>query len=325
MIKPMNIIKWTSLTLLGLVLVVALLLGSMRLGWWNPSYETVKARQAGPPSTFEMVGDVQLHVRDEGRGPVLIMLHSSMTNLREWDAWADRLKTHYRVIRFDWPPYGLSIDPNPSRGMTGVVELLDRLVTQRGLTRFTLIGSSSGATISVLYAAQHPQKVAALALSTLPLAAPPPTQMSSLQNGFLWLHEHLMPNYLPRLYYRIALQGLYGVPERLKPETIDWYYETNNLPGGFARVAEYYAANKNAVWSKGAATEAASIKVPVLLQWGDRDPVLAEPLAELARAQFVNTSVKLIHYPDVSHYPMLELPDETSRDLEIFLNGLTSP
>jgi pimeloyl-ACP methyl ester carboxylesterase len=320
----MTMVRRACLAVLGLILLLALvlavMLGTMRLGWWNPSYESVKAQQATSPSRFVMVGDVKLHMRDEGSGPVIVMLHSSMTNLRLWDAWADRLKDRYRVIRLDWPPYGLSVDPNPSTGMQGIVELLERFVDQQKLGTFTLVGSSSGATIAVLYAAKHPGRVNALALSTLPLAAPPPTEFSRWEQAMIWTHETLVPNYYPKFYYRSVLASLYGVAERLKPETVDWYYGTNNLPGGFARVRDYYNANKKAVWSKGAEKEAAAIRVPVLLQWGDLDPVLKAPVADKAVAQFTNTKVTLIHYPDVSHYPMIELPEKTGEDLEAWLD-----
>jgi pimeloyl-ACP methyl ester carboxylesterase len=316
----MTIAKWIGGASLAILLALALLLGTMRLGWWNPSYDSVEARYATPPSKFVMVGKVKLHVRDEGSGPVIVMLHSSMTNLRLWDAWADRLKSHYRIIRLDWPPYGLSVDPEPSTGMQGVVKLLERFVDQEKLSKFTLVGSSSGATISVLYAAAHPDRVNALALSTLPLAAPPPTDVSRLMKAMIWTHENLVPNYYPRFFYQKSLEEFYGVPSRLKPETVDWYYATNNLPGGFARVKTYYTANTKAIWTKGAGKEAESIRVPVLLQWGDRDPVLKAPLADKAVAQFTNTKVTLIHYPDVSHYPMIELPEQTGADLEAWLD-----
>jgi len=59
--------------------------------------------------------------------------------------------------------------------------------------------------------------------------------------------------------------------------------------------------------------------VPILLQWGDRDIVLPTYLADKAVKQFANAPVTLLHYPDVGHYPMLELPDETGRDLDQFL------
>ena len=316
----MRAIKITFKALLVLVLLIAAIIGTMRLGWWNPSYEEVRARQATAPSKFVAVGDVNLHVRDEGEGPVIIMLHSSMSNLRIYDAWADRLKQDYRVIRFDWPPYGLSTDPNPSTGMPGVVSLLERFVEQEGLEEFSIVGSSSGATISVLYTARNPEKVRALALSVLPLQAPPPTEFEPLVTGLLWLHQNVVPNYNSRFYYRNTLSGLYGNPDLLTDETVDWYYETNNIPGGFARVREYYMANTRGVWATGAGDEAAKVRVPILLQWCDSDPVIPTDAAEEAVADFANAEVTLVRYPDAGHYPMLEIPDESGSDLKAFFD-----
>jgi len=310
----------------GVVAAVALVaagtLGTMRLGWWNPSYEAVAAEQATGPSKFEMVGDVKLHVRDEGQGPVILMLHSSMSNLRIWDGWADQLKGSYRVIRFDWPPYGLSVDPRPSQGMPSVVELIERFVKQKGLGKFVIVASSSGATIATMYTARHPEQVRALAVSTLPLKAPPPTETSALVSSVLWVHTNLVPNYMPEFFYRHSLAELYGRPERLKPETVHWYYMTNNIPGGFARVKTYYEANTKAVWKSGAGDAAAAVKVPVLLQWGDRDIVIPKDRADDARVMFANAPMKIIHYPDVGHYPMIELPEQTGRDLKAWIDAL---
>lgn len=81
----MIVIRWIGIGALLILLALALYLGSMRLGLWNPSLAQVKAAQAGPPSKFMKVGDVDVHYRDEGKGPVVLMLHSSMTNLRIWD------------------------------------------------------------------------------------------------------------------------------------------------------------------------------------------------------------------------------------------------
>ena len=320
----MTIVRWIG-SIVGIALVAfAAILGTMRLGWWNPSYEEVKAEQAGPPSQFMKIGDVDIHYRDEGSGPTVLMLHSSMTNLRIWDGWADQLKDRYRVVRLDWPPYGLSVDPHPSTGSRGVAQLLEKFIDAKHLDDITLVGSSSGATLAVLYAANHPEKVRALALSALPLAAPPPTKVRPLVDAMVWIHNNLVPNYYPPYFYRNSLRELYGTPSRLKPETVDWYYKTNNIGGGFARVREYYQANLKSLWKKGAGEEAGRIRVPILLQWGDRDIVLPKYLADKAVKDFANAKVELIHYPDVGHYPMIELPEETGRDLKAFLDRVTA-
>lgn len=302
--------------------VLALYLLSMRMGFWNPTYEAVKADYADLPSQFVDVGDVSLHMRDEGAGPVILMLHSSQSNLRIWDAWVERLKGDYRVIRLDWPPYGLSIDPKPSEGSKALVPVLHQFIEDRGLEDIVLVGSSSGATLSVLYAAAHPENVKALALSALPLAAPPPSDTPPQLTAMNWMHQHLVPNYHPKYFYKTYLDWLYGDPSRVTPEAIDLFWATNNLPGGYQRVGVYYRANLGSLWSKGAGGEASLITVPVLLQWGDRDPVLPKYLATEAVDKFENAPVELKHYPDVGHYPMLEAPDQTGRDLETFLASI---
>lgn len=312
--------KLTGLAVLAIAVVTAAVLGTQRLGWWNPSYDEVRARQADAPSRFVKVGDVNLHVRDEGEGPVILMLHSSMSNLRIYDGWADRLKDRYRVIRIDWPPYGLSTDPDPSTGMGGVVELLEDFVEQEGLDRFAIVGSSSGSTIGVLYTARNPDKVRALALSVLPLKAPPPTEMPFTVAALDWVHRNITPNYNSRFFYKESLSFLYGDPARLTDDTIDWYYETNNIPGGFERVGQYYAANLENVWSKGAGDEAAQVRVPILLQWCDADPVIPAGAAQEAVDEFSNADVTLIRYPDLGHYPMLEDPERTGTDLKAFFD-----
>lgn len=317
-----SVLKWVS-GILGVVILVFIgIILSIRAGMWNPSFEEIKQKHATAPSKFVKVDDTTLHVRDEGQGPVIIMLHSSMSNLRIYDAWADRLKTDYRVIRIDWPPYGLSTDPKASTGMPGIVALLEKFIQQEGLDKFTLVGSSSGSTISVLYAASHPEQVRALALSTLPLSAPPTSEPPFTVTWVQYVHQNWAPNYLPKFYYKSILSWLYGVPSRLTPETLDWYYETNNISGKFALVKQYYQANLKAVWSKGAGGDAAKVTAPILLQWGDVDPVLPIDLVPGAVADFENTEVEVIHYPDVGHYPMIELPDETGKDLKVFIDKI---
>ncbi|WP_044564823.1 hypothetical protein, partial [Azospirillum sp. B4] len=95
---------------------------------------------------------------------------------------------------------------------------------------------------------------------------------------------NLVPNYSPEIFYRESLAQLYGRPERLKAETVRWYYETNNIPGGFKRVTQYLEANQKNFWKTGAGDEAAAVTVPILLQWGDRDIVLPIDRASLRHA-----------------------------------------
>ncbi len=322
----MQLTKKIPLAVLILLFSVAALPLTMRLGWWNPSYAQVRERQATPPSQFVDVGGVQIHLRDKGQGPVLVMLHSSQTNLRIWDDWVAVLRANYRVIRLDWPPYGLTIDHSGAYSMADATRLLEKLTDQLGLPQFTLIGSSSGATICVLYAARHPERVRALALSTLPLAAPPPTRLDRRVAFMGWAHNKLFPDYFPYFYYRWLLPSLFADPGKVTPEMVRWYYETNNTPGTQSRIAAYFKADSQTIWRTTGHSDAEKITAPVLLQWGDADPVLPAALGEDARARLSNAKVTLIHYANAGHYPMLEIPQQTVKDLQEFLAALpTAP
>lgn len=315
-------LKFSLIALGSVALAAGLLVGVIRTGAFNTRYDDMLRKYAGPPSTFVDIGQgVRVHVRDEGKGPIILMLHSSMTNLHLWDAWADELKKEYRVVRIDWPPYGLTIDKSGRTGTTHAADVVSGVVDKLGLDRLVLVGSSSGATLSVVYAAQHPEKVRALALSTLPLKAPPGLDMPPKMKALLWVRDNLTPNYQSRMFFRESLSTFYGDPRLLTEAQIDMFYDTNNLDGGYARVREYLASNVKNLWNTGAGSYAAKVKAPILLQWGDLDPVLPVYLVPEAVRDFSATTVTVKHYRQ-GHYPMLENPAETLPDLKAFLANL---
>ncbi len=72
----------------------------------------LEAKYASPASRFIHIDGVRIHYRDEGSGPAILLLHANFSNLLGWDPWAEALKDHYRVVRFDFPAFGLT-GPDP--------------------------------------------------------------------------------------------------------------------------------------------------------------------------------------------------------------------
>ena len=62
-----------------------------------------------------------------------------------------------------------------------------------------------------------------------------------------------------------------------------------------------------------------TIRAPVLLQWCERDTVIAQG-AEASVRRFANTHVDLVRYPNVGHWPMWEIPDRFAQDIKTFLD-----
>jgi hypothetical protein len=82
-------------------LSAALLLGfAGAVAWFfTPDLDraTLEARHAGPPSRFEEVLGLRVHLRDTGPrdGPAVLMLHGFGASLHTWEGWAAELEDRF--------------------------------------------------------------------------------------------------------------------------------------------------------------------------------------------------------------------------------------
>ncbi|MDE0244326.1 MAG: hypothetical protein OXM59_03125, partial [Gammaproteobacteria bacterium] len=80
------------------------------------SYEEIVAKYADPDSRFVVLegnDGINVHYKDQGSGPAVLLVHSSTGDLKDYDGWVDILGDDYRVVRFDLPAFGLT-GPVPS-------------------------------------------------------------------------------------------------------------------------------------------------------------------------------------------------------------------
>jgi 3-oxoadipate enol-lactonase len=114
------------------------------------------------------VAGVTLTHDEAGRGPAVVLLHSTAADRRMWDPQMPVLaEAGYRAVRCDLRGFGATALPDrPWNDADDVVDLLDEL----GIERFALIGASGGGRVAVQIAARHPARVTALALLCTALA-----------------------------------------------------------------------------------------------------------------------------------------------------------
>ena len=110
------------------------------------SLDDLRKKYADDGTRFVTIDGADIHYRDEGQGPVVVLLHASYFNLVTWDQVAEELGTSYRVIRFDFPNVGLS-GPETKQPPGGKFNLIERnveivsgLVENLDLEQFALIG-----------------------------------------------------------------------------------------------------------------------------------------------------------------------------------------
>lgn len=305
-----------------LVLATAVGVGSLiaiRTGALTPTDEDLRARFTDVRSRFITVDGVPMHVVEEGRGPVIILIHGHLGSNRQWDGWADDLRRDFRIVRFDYPPFGLSgPDPTGEYSSARAYPLISGLIEELGYDRFSLAGTSSGSILALRYAADHPEQVEKLLLSTVPAYVPGdrrPTPWAFA--AMMWISDNIFKVWRPQLYWRLFFENIFGQDERITPLMVREYAALNNRAGSVENVRSFILANARSTFDVPAA--AAKITAPILLQWAGQSPVLTSDGLSRVEPMFTSADVTTIRYPELGHKLMLEDPERTVADARAFL------
>lgn len=212
----------------------------------------------------------QLHYREAGEGPALVLLHWTPSSGRMFEAaMADLAGTH-RVIALDLMGYGRS-DRRPGDWLVGdfagnVLEGLSALAVER----CALYGGHMGAAIALEVAAQAPRRVEKLILDGAPAwdaetraaiakhmsgGTPPPIE----EDG-----GHLMKLWQGIAFFRKEWDAERPLPE-IAPEAA-WGHVVDLIETGFL-------SSSRALVENDMAARASAVETPTLCLTADGDPL----------------------------------------------------
>lgn len=270
------------------------------------SDKALLARHGLPASRFAEVAGTRLHVVDEGQGPAVLLLHGSYASLRQWDAFAAVLAPHLRVVRFDWPAFGLSAPmADADYSAPRKVALIDALADALGLDRFVLVATSSAGVPGALYAAERGERLAGLILNNVavgPVVHDPAAYPADLLDAIAADAAH--PGWHSDAFWRALLTMHYADSSRLDEGTVARWTELNNR-----RIRPALAPDPAAAEAEFARTpgDLPGIAVPTLLLWSDRDlETTLEREGQAALALLGSADKALVVVPDCGHM----MPDE---------------
>jgi pimeloyl-ACP methyl ester carboxylesterase len=116
--------------------------------------EAVIAEFSDSQSRFIDIDGVNLHYKDQGSGPPLLLVHGTLGDLSDWDDWAALLAKRHRVLRVDLPGFGLSGPiASGNYSVDRMLALIDGFMDQVGAPRFAIAGISYGGLVAFRYAA----------------------------------------------------------------------------------------------------------------------------------------------------------------------------
>jgi pimeloyl-ACP methyl ester carboxylesterase len=305
-----SIIKWLVFSLITISL--ALLAASYTP---SQSLDELKVKYSYPDSKFMAMDGMQIHFRDVGTGPVVVLLHGLSSSLHTWKQWSDILAKKHRVISVDLPGFGLTgpFMESDDYSEEAYVDWLRKFLRRLKVQQFSLAGNSFGGHIAWYYATVFSRDIEKLILVD-PAGFPLDHNRFNIFRfagtpGLSWLVENFTPYAIvSRSVYRV-----YGDTTKVTPALIQRYYDILLRPGNrTALVKRMRALNWSGIERIG------SIQKPTAIMWGTEDKLI--PYSHAKRYLNSIRGSVLFEYPGVGHLPMEEIPQRSGRDALNFLS-----
>lgn len=287
--------------------------------------EKLREKYTNEHSKFMNIDGLHIHYRDEGplstkstsfeKYP-LLLLHGALSSLHTFDAWTRELIKDFRVIRLDLPGFGLTgQSPGAIYNEQLYLECLTNFLDNLQVKKCNIAGNSLGGWIAWEFALNHPERVnkmiligAAGYLKRKDFPMPFKMAQTPFINKFI---KHLTTRTLVEKF----LNDVYCDKRKLTEEVIERHYELFLLEGNqkaFIKIANTrFGRNADSI---------KNIKSPTLILWGDEDKWIPLEHAYQFKKDLPNST--LIHYENVGHVPMEEIPEQSAIDAKSFLlNG----
>lgn len=337
----MKIVKIIAFILAGLAALLFILLLSMIRP--DIAAEKLMDKYTGETSLFLDIDGMQVHLKDEGEGPVLLLLHGTFASLHTWDPWAEALKDQFRIVRVDLPGFGIT-GPHPQGdySLRASMYLLESIREELGIEEWTLIGNSMGGGLALSYAQLYPGHTDKVVLfnggrlltasepnrreadenetvseSDTDEASRPSLVLRALNSPTL---RNLMSVLTPKFIIEASMKEVYGDPDRMTPETVTRYYELLRREGNRQAYINRRQPQPRQDGELPNLPDPVSIndsEIPVLIIWGRLDSWI--PVRTGYRLHEAITHSELIIYDDLGHVPMEEDPARTIADVRDFL------
>jgi pimeloyl-ACP methyl ester carboxylesterase len=236
------------------------------------------------------VGGHLVRYRAVGDGPPVILVHGLGGSPRWWGRTTQALAQAHRVILPEMPGFGFGLRLGSERSPFRLAEapdVLSGLMDRLGIASVRLVGHSLGALACAGVAARVPGCV-----ERLVLIAPPVRTAGA----------GLVGNALP------VARTLLGLP--LAAALTVATDIASRSPLALLRAAGELLVGEHAA-------ELARVLVPTLLLWGSRDVLVPTAGAAELAALMPRSELRVI--PGAGHVPMLDRPDDLSRELRGFL------
>ena len=257
-------------------------------------------------------GDAEIVYWTLGDGPPVVLLHPFPANHEFWLPVAAALATRYRLVLPDLRGHGESgVGEGPATMEKHAADIAG-VMDDAKVGRAPLVGVSIGGYVLFEFWRKHRGRVAALGLcNTKAPSDSPEARAGRLQAANDVLERGTEP------FFESMIPKLMGKTTReMRPDLVDGALRMMRKmsPEGIAQVQRGMAARPDS------RDTLKTINVPTMLVTGDEDLMTGANEAELMRQHLPGSQLCVI--PKAGHYSPWEQPEDTTKILRVFLDGL---
>ena len=303
-------LKIIALALISLILLAALYL-------WTPDKSKAELEKiyGSPKNAYVSALGVNLHYQDTGPSKnaiPIVFLHGFGASLQTWETWAQALSEDYRVISVDLPGFGLTgEDPSGIYTDQRSVEVLEAFLKELNTPKVVLVGNSMGGKFAWQFAARYPNQVAKLVLISPDGYASPGIEYGKKPD--VSAIADLYRYFFSKAFLAMNLEPAYANPKTLSDALVNRYYDLMLAPG----VRGAILARMQQTVLQDPVPSLASIQVPTLLIWGEKDAFI--PISNSNDYLKVMPNAKRVSLPNIGHLPQEEQPSIGLAALKEFL------
>ena len=272
-------------------ILVALLIAAPAIAQQTPRWMTLPQTPSLPPSQASGTAEVNgasIWYATFGSGPPVVLLHGGLANSNYWGGQVPALAQKYQVIVIDSRGHGRSTRSAQPYGYelmaSDVLGVMDKLNVRKA----AIVGWSDGAIIGLSLAMNHPDRVARLFAFA---ANSDPSGVKDIDKS------PVFTEFIAR--GEKEYEALSPTPKGYKPFVEE--------------ISTMWAKQPN--WTQ---ADLARITVPTWIVDGDHDEAIQRANTELMADSIPGAGLLL--QPEVSHFSMLQAPDQFTADVVRFLD-----
>jgi pimeloyl-ACP methyl ester carboxylesterase len=274
-------------------------------------------------SRFIDTGELRLHAVIGGEGPPVLLVHGWPESWYAWRLLMPALARDFEVIAVDQRGMGLSDKPESGYDTGTQAGDLVALMDALGHERFAVVGHDTGFAIGYALAADHPDRVARVALAEIPgspgTVTAPPLFLPGPLNDRLWhlgfnridnLNEQLVAG-REDIFYRWEFDA---AVKKLPEDAINYYVRMLSNPDSLRGSFGWYRALDTTI-AQDEQRKTRRLTMPVLAIGGEAS--FGKHVG--GAVQVVADDVQSVVIPGTGHFVAEEAPLEMLAALTAFL------